>query len=305
MEAIDGTDQGPFARDGCPALGPRLASASACAHPRPKANSARRPSHSSSCPACGLWHSLTTRRSSLSTPPPAVPCPKAVGPGLALWAVDAHKLQAAYQNRCRMCLSAVYCCLRGLSHLGSNLDTVQALQSRFGKSTFPDGPWGARGMMGEMPTGRSQCGSILSGTTAIPLMHSRRISTISKPRGKLLQCDAGTDPSESLFLGRRTRHGDHGLCYCHCCIPSVCLCVCVSVCKRQRACVCVCVCAHHPAWQTRRTRNASPFPPPGKSVVDVGKGGPGWNSMAYYACHSSLIPNSLRIACCKLRYTAP
>lgn len=58
VEAIDGTDQGPFARDGCPALGPRLASASA--HPRPKANSARRPSHSSSsCPACGLWHSLT------------------------------------------------------------------------------------------------------------------------------------------------------------------------------------------------------------------------------------------------------
>lgn len=34
------------------------------------------------------------------------------------------------------------------------------------------------------------------------------------------------------------------------------------------------------AWQTRRTRNAPPEP-----VVDVGKGGPGWISMVYYAWH--------------------
>lgn len=72
VEAIDGTDQGPFARDGCSALGPRLASA--CAHPRPRANSARRPTHSSSCPACGLWHSLTRSPDGLPVTPPPPRC---------------------------------------------------------------------------------------------------------------------------------------------------------------------------------------------------------------------------------------
>lgn len=206
MEAIDGTEQGSFAREGCPALGHAWPLPGP---PTPKANSARRPSHSL---VCGLADS--THR---QTPPPCGA--QGCGSRAGLWAVDTHMLQAAYQNRRLICLSAAYCCLRGLSHLGSNLDTVQAVQSSFGKSTFLDGPWGARGMMGHMPTGRAQCGSILSGTATIPLVHNRRIP----PSESLVvnRCNAMRVRSfRGPFLARQTRHRDRGLCYCY--VPCVC-----------------------------------------------------------------------------------
>lgn len=50
-----------------------------------------------------------------------------------------------------------------------------------------------------------------------------------------------------------------------------------------RESICVCVCVHIPPSLADKT-NAQCAP---ESVVDVAKGGPGWNSMVYYAWHLS------------------
>lgn len=67
-----------------------------------------------------------------------------------------------------------------------------------------------------MPTGRSQCGSILVGTTAIPLMHSRRIP----PSQSLVvnSCNAMRVPIlQRAFFWDGKRDREHGLCCCCCC----------------------------------------------------------------------------------------
>lgn len=140
-----------------------------------------------------------------------------------------------------------------------------------------------------MPTGRSQCGSILSGTTAIPLMHSRRIPPSQSLVGN--SCNAMRVPilQRAFFWDGKADTGTMGYALLlHCYFKYM---------ARESICVCVCVCVrtYHPAWQTRRTRNA-----PQSLLLMLPKGDRG--GIAWSTMHGIFLnSNSLRIACGNLR----
>lgn len=96
VEAIDGTEQGTFAREGCPALGHAWPLPSPPNNARKRIPLAGPPSHPLS------RHSLPLSVALWGPPGPLCELQRGAqgcGSWAGLWAVDAHKLQAAYQNR--------------------------------------------------------------------------------------------------------------------------------------------------------------------------------------------------------------
>lgn len=138
-----------------------------------------------------------------------------------------------------------------------------------------------------MPTGRSQCGSILAGTTAIPLMHSRRIP----PSQSLVvnSCNAMRVPilQRAFFFGTAKETHTQG--------PRAMLPLLLPryMTREKKGSVCLCVHTTCLAWQTRRTRNAPQsmllLMMLAKGYVREDRGGIAWHAMHG---HSSFNSNS-------------